>query len=74
MSNLWGAVQVDVMPESLPAVFSRLVMDKVGQFEKSLVVDIGGTTLDVGVIVGQFDSVCVFSYESCNEYIAHGIQ
>ncbi len=25
---------VDVMPESLPAVFSRLVMDKVGQFEK----------------------------------------
>ncbi|MCV5901559.1 plasmid segregation protein ParM, partial [Escherichia coli] len=48
---------VDVMPESLPAVFSRLVMDKVGQFEKSLVVDIGGTTLDVGVIVGQFDSV-----------------
>ncbi|EGS3676579.1 TPA: plasmid segregation protein parM, partial [Escherichia coli] len=24
---------------------------------KSLVVDIGGTTLDVGVIVGQFDSV-----------------
>ena len=42
---------VDVMPESLPAVFSRLVMDKVGQFEKSLVVDIGGTTLDVGVIV-----------------------
>ena len=45
------------MPESLPAVFSRLVVDKVGQFEKSLVVDIGGTTLDVGVIVGQFDSV-----------------
>ncbi|HHU8831124.1 TPA: plasmid segregation protein ParM domain-containing protein, partial [Escherichia coli] len=31
---------VDVMPESLPAVFSRLVVDKVGQFEKSLVVDI----------------------------------
>ena len=40
--------------------------------EKSLVVDIGGTTLDVGVIVGQFDSVSaihgnsgigVFSYE-----------
>ncbi|SPW64318.1 plasmid stability protein [Escherichia coli] len=43
---------LNVMPESLPAVFSRLVVDKVGQFEKSLVVDIGGTTLDVGVIVG----------------------
>lgn len=48
---------VEVMPESLPAVFSRLVKDKVGQFEKSLVIDLGGTTLDVGVIVGQFDSV-----------------
>lgn len=48
---------VEVMPESLPAVFSRLVKDKVGRFEKSLVIDLGGTTLDVGVIVGQFDSV-----------------
>ncbi|PVZ84171.1 StbA family protein [Serratia sp. S1B] len=48
---------VEVMPESLPAVFSRLVSDKVGEFEKSLVIDLGGTTLDVGVIVGQFDDV-----------------
>ena len=48
---------VEVMPESLPAVFSRLVKDNVGQYEKSLVIDLGGTTLDVGVIVGQFDSV-----------------
>ncbi|OCJ37369.1 plasmid segregation protein ParM domain-containing protein [Serratia sp. 14-2641] len=48
---------VDVMPESLPAVFTRLVSDNVGEFEKSLVIDLGGTTLDVGVIVGQFDDV-----------------
>ena len=48
---------VEVMPESLPAVFARLVKDNVGQYEKSLVIDLGGTTLDVGVIVGQFDSV-----------------
>lgn len=48
---------VDVMPESLPAVFARLVKDNVGQYEKSLVIDLGGTTLDVGLIVGQFDSV-----------------
>lgn len=48
---------VEVLPESLPAVFARLVKDKVGQYEKSLVIDLGGTTLDVGVIVGQFDSV-----------------
>ncbi|MDK9637858.1 plasmid segregation protein ParM domain-containing protein [Enterobacter hormaechei] len=48
---------VEVMPESLPAVSERLVKDNVGQYEKSLVIDLGGTTLDVGVIVGQFDSV-----------------
>lgn len=48
---------VDVMPESLPAVFAQLVKDKVGAYEKSLVIDLGGTTLDVGVIVGQFDAV-----------------
>lgn len=48
---------VEVMPESLPAVFTRLVSDNVGEFEKSLVIDLGGTTLDVGVIVGQFDDV-----------------
>lgn len=48
---------VTVMPESLPAVFTRLVEDQVGPFEKSLVIDLGGTTLDVGVIVGQFEDV-----------------
>lgn len=48
---------VEVMPESLPAVFARLVKDCVGPYEKSLVIDLGGTTLDVGVIVGQFDAV-----------------
>ncbi|HHS0708443.1 TPA: plasmid segregation protein ParM domain-containing protein [Salmonella enterica subsp. enterica serovar Newport] len=48
---------VEVMPESLPAVFARLVKDSVGPYEKSLVIDLGGTTLDVGVIVGQFDAV-----------------
>ena len=48
---------VEVMPESLPAVFTRLVEDGVNEFEKSLVIDLGGTTLDVGVVVGQFEDV-----------------
>ncbi|WP_272689490.1 plasmid segregation protein ParM domain-containing protein [Providencia sp. PROV033] len=48
---------VEVMPESLPAVLTQLVNDNVGEFEKSLVIDLGGTTLDVGVVVGQFDGV-----------------
>jgi plasmid segregation protein ParM len=48
---------VEVMPESLPAVFSSLVKENVGSLETSLVIDLGGTTLDAGVIVGQFDDV-----------------
>ena len=48
---------VSVMPESLPAVFSQLAMLKVGPLETSLVVDLGGTTLDAGVLVGQFEDV-----------------
>lgn len=56
-NDTFTIVSVEVMPESLPAVFTQLVADNVGKFEKSLVVDLGGTTLDLGVIVGQFDDV-----------------
>ncbi|MGX4743109.1 plasmid segregation protein ParM domain-containing protein [Providencia rettgeri] len=56
-SDAFNITSVEVMPESLPAVFRQLVHDNVGEYEKSLVIDLGGTTLDVGVIVGQFDGV-----------------
>ena len=55
--ELFTITSVDVMPEALPAVFSHLVRDKVGQYEKSLVIDLGGTTMDTCVIMGQFESV-----------------
>lgn len=48
---------VEVMPESLPAAFSALSELNVGALEKTLVVDVGGTTLDAGIIVGQFEDV-----------------
>lgn len=48
---------VSVMPESLPAVFSRLAESQTGPHETSLVIDLGGTTLDTGVIVGQFEDI-----------------
>ena len=50
-------VSVDVMPESLPAVISELEKARVGSLETSLVIDLGGTTLDAGVLVGQFEDV-----------------
>lgn len=55
--ELFDIVDVEVMPESLPAVLSTLTMQSVSQFNRSLVIDIGGTTLDMGVIVGEFDDV-----------------
>lgn len=45
------------MPESLPAAFSRLGELKPGPAETTLIIDLGGTTLDAGVIVGQFDDI-----------------
>lgn len=48
---------VVVMPESLPAAFSRLAQLKPGASETTLIIDLGGTTLDAGVIVGQFDDI-----------------
>lgn len=49
--------KVNVMPESLPAAFESIKNDKVKPLERSLIVDLGGTTLDCGIIQGAFDSV-----------------
>lgn len=54
---MFRIVDVQVMPESLPAALSHLLNSSVNEFTKSLVVDCGGTTLDMGVIVGEFDDV-----------------
>ena len=45
------------MPESLPAALSRLIGSGCKEFTKTLVIDCGGTTLDMGIIVGEFDDV-----------------
>lgn len=55
--ELFRIVDVHVMPESLPAALSHLLNSNVNEFTKSLVIDCGGTTLDMGVIVGEFDDV-----------------
>jgi plasmid segregation protein ParM len=55
--ELFNIVGVEVMPESLPAALSHLLDSDASEFTKSLVIDCGGTTLDMGVIVGEFDDV-----------------
>ena len=55
--ELFRIVDVQVMPESLPAALSHLLNSSVNEFTRSLVIDCGGTTLDMGVIVGEFDDV-----------------
>ncbi len=55
--ELFRIVDVHVMPESLPAALSHLLNSSVNEFTRTLVIDCGGTTLDMGVIVGEFDDV-----------------
>ncbi|WP_299007412.1 plasmid segregation protein ParM domain-containing protein [uncultured Shewanella sp.] len=55
--DVFKIVDVEVLPESLPAVLTTLVDSGVNEFTKSLVIDVGGTTLDMGVIVGEFDDI-----------------
>lgn len=55
--EVFKIIDVEVLPESLPAVLTTLVDSGVNEFTKSLVIDVGGTTLDMGVIVGEFDDI-----------------
>ncbi|WP_163936483.1 plasmid segregation protein ParM domain-containing protein [Paraferrimonas sp. SM1919] len=55
--EVFDIVDVKVMPESLPAVLSTLLSANVHEFTKSLVIDLGGTTLDMGIVVGEYDDV-----------------
>lgn len=55
--DVFEIVDVEVLPESLPAVLTTLVDSGVNEYTKSLVIDCGGTTLDMGVIVGEFEDV-----------------
>ncbi|PHM37577.1 Plasmid segregation protein ParM [Xenorhabdus mauleonii] len=49
--------EITVMPESIPAVAPILTPELVGEHDMTLVVDLGGTTLDCGLIRGRFESV-----------------
>ncbi|EMD1178608.1 StbA family protein, partial [Vibrio harveyi] len=55
--ELFDIVDVEVMPESLPAAMSTLLNSDCNEFTRSLIVDIGGTTLDMGIVVGEFEDV-----------------
>ncbi|WP_368904636.1 plasmid segregation protein ParM domain-containing protein [Proteus mirabilis] len=45
---------VNVSPESLTALYDVFDKHKVSDFETSLIIDLGGTTLDCGVVSGNF--------------------
>nr|WP_255479116.1 plasmid segregation protein ParM domain-containing protein [Arsenophonus endosymbiont of Aphis craccivora] len=50
-------VNVIVMPESIPAVREVLIKDNISYLERSLIVDLVGTTLDCAVIQGLLDNI-----------------
>lgn len=55
--------KIHVLPESLPAALTSLEADNVTELESSLVVDLGGTTLDCGAISGRYKGVSRVSGE-----------
>lgn len=62
--NTFTIKSVTVVPESLPAAFPYLDPNKVNSFENTLVVDLGGTTLDCGLISGAYESFSKISGDS----------
>lgn len=61
--HVFSVEDVHVLPESLPAVLESLESDNVGDLETSLVIDLGGTTLDCGAISGRYRNVSQVSGE-----------
>nr|UGK56156.1 hypothetical protein [Escherichia coli] len=49
--------QLPFFPESLPAVTRADEIESIESFESSLVIDLGGTTLDVASITGQLEQI-----------------
>lgn len=62
--ELFTINSVMVMPESLPAAFPFLKKGEVSEYETSLVVDLGGTTLDCGAVSGAYESFSKISGDS----------
>jgi len=53
-----------VMPESIPAIGKYLNTHSIHELENTLVIDIGGTTLDCALIAGEYDSISDISGDS----------
>ncbi|EIC1586306.1 stbA family protein [Escherichia coli] len=53
----FNIVAVTVFPESLSAVTRADGLENIDSFESSLVIDLGGTTLDIASITGQLEQI-----------------
>lgn len=56
--------KITVVPESLPSAINSLENDNVHEMEVSLVIDLGGTTLDCGSIAGKYSHISHVSGDS----------
>lgn len=75
----FNVVSVTVFPESLPAVTRADEIEFIESFESSLVIDLGGTTLDVASITGQLEQIsrvrgfdrigCSIVYDEIRRYL-----
>lgn len=77
--SAFNVTSVTVFPESLPAVTRADEIDEIESFESSLVIDLGGTTLDVASITGQLEQIskvkgfdrigCSIVYDEIRRYL-----
>ncbi|MCU3435119.1 MULTISPECIES: plasmid segregation protein ParM domain-containing protein [Enterobacteriaceae] len=75
----FNVLSVTVFPESLPAVTRADEIEDIASFESSLVIDLGGTTLDVASITGQLEQIskvkgfdrigCSIVYDEISRYL-----
>lgn len=55
--DTFNVVKVNVMPESIPAAEYLIDPNKTTQLTRTLVVDLGGTTLDLAIIQGAMEGI-----------------
>nr|WP_253822939.1 plasmid segregation protein ParM domain-containing protein [Vibrio coralliilyticus] len=57
---------VKVMPEGIPAIMSTLYNAEVDDYSESVVVDLGGNSLELCLIIGEFQSLIPQGFDNIN--------
>lgn len=62
----FNIVNVQVMPEGVAAIMSTLADEGVDDYSETLLIDLGGFTLDLCLITGEFTGITPCGYDNIN--------